>query len=299
VHVLADVPLERLVPYVDWSPFFSAWELKGRYPKIFDHPRHGEQARKLHEQALEALDGLAAGGELRASGVFGLFPAAADGDDVVLFTDEQRSTELARVQMLRQQRAGAGEKSLNLCLSDFVAPGRSGLPDHIGAFAVTAGLGLEEIVRRHEQGGDDFSAIMAKALADRLAEAFAEQLHEHVRKVAWGYAAGEDLDNGNLIRERYQGIRPAPGYPACPEHSRKRVLFDLLGVEESTGIRLTETCAMSPGASVSGWYFAHPRARYFALGRVGRDQVRSYAARTGMSPDEAESWLSPNLGYEP
>jgi 5-methyltetrahydrofolate--homocysteine methyltransferase len=297
-QVLADVPLSRLVPYIDWSPFFSAWELKGRYPAILDHPRHGDEARKLHEQALTTLDGLVSGGELRAAGVFGLFRAGSEGDDVVLWSDEGRSTELARLPMLRQQRVPPKASRPNLCLADFVAPVGSGLDDHFGAFAVTAGIGLDEIVSRHEAAGDDFSAIVVKALADRLAEAFAEQLHEHVRKIAWGYAASEALASEDLIRERYHGIRPAPGYPACPDHSRKRVLFELLDVERSAGIELTENFAMWPAASVSGWYLAHPRARYFALGRVGKDQVRSYATRTGMSLSEAERWLSTNLGYE-
>jgi 5-methyltetrahydrofolate--homocysteine methyltransferase len=295
-RVLADVPLTELTPFIDWTFFFHAWELKGRFPDVLDHPRHGAVARELYENATAMLERLATEGRLRASGVYGFWPAVSEGDDIVLFADGDLADEVARFPMLRQQREKAAGKS-QYCLADFVAPRESGLVDHVGTFAVTAGLGADAIAADFEAAHDDYSAIMAKALADRLAEAFAEMLHARARS-EWGYGASEDLSNDDLIAERYRGIRPAFGYPACPDHRPKRTLFDLLDARE-IGMELSENLAMLPAASVSGIYIQHPEARYFAVGPVGRDQVEDYAARTGTSVPEAERWLGPNLGYEP
>jgi 5-methyltetrahydrofolate--homocysteine methyltransferase len=286
-----DSPLAELVDYIDWSPLFHVWELRGVYPRILDDPRYGTAARELHDNALRLLERMVGEGQLQARGVYGFFPANADGDDIVLFNDEGRQHERARLHTLRQQKARSDGKAL-LALADFVAPRGSGRPDWIGAFAVTAGIGLETIVARFERDHDDYNAIMAKALADRLAEAFAECLHKKVR-AEWGYGATERLSNEDLIREKYRGIRPAPGYPACPDHTEKRMLFGLLDAERHAGITLTETFAMWPAASVSGLYFAHPEAKYFAVGKVGRDQVEDYARRKGMDAQVAERWLSP------
>jgi 5-methyltetrahydrofolate--homocysteine methyltransferase len=288
-------PLEEIVPYIDWTFFFHAWELKGKFPGILDDPRYGSAARELFDNAQDLLGRLVREGRLRARGAFGFWPAAADGEDIVLYTDGSRSAERVRFPMLRQQQRKADDKP-NRSLVDLVAPVGTGLPDHVGAFAVTAGLGSREIVAEFEAQHDDYSAIMVKALADRLAEAFAEMLHERVRR-EWGYES-ERLSNEDLIAERYRGIRPAFGYPACPDHTRKRDLFDLLGAE-SLGISLSESYAMLPPASVSGLYFAHPEARYFAVRRIGRDQLESYAERTGMARAEAERWLAPVLAYDP
>ncbi|MGD9571955.1 MAG: methionine synthase [Thermoleophilia bacterium] len=292
-RVLEDVPLAEIVPFIDWQFFFHAWELKGKFPDILDDPRHGEAARDLYAAAQAMLETLVTGGRLRAKGVYGFWPAASDGDDIVLFEDEGRATELMRFPMLRQQRVKADDKP-QYSLADFVAPLSTGLPDHVGAFAVTAGLGAEEIARELEAAHDDYSAIMVKALADRLAEAFAEMLHARAR-AEWGY--DEDLTNDQLIAEQYRGIRPAFGYPACPDHQPKTRLFELLGAEE-IGMRLSENLAMLPAASVSGLYLQHPQARYFAIGAIGRDQVEAYAARMGVTTAEAERWLAPALAYE-
>jgi len=292
-----DVPLRDLVPYVDWTPFFSAWELRGTYPRIFENPEWGAKARELFDDARKMLDELVDGGRLRARAVHGFFPANAVGDDIEVYVDESRSGRLGTVHTLRQQ-ADKGEGEPAYALADFVAPRDSGLRDWIGAFAVTAGLGAEELVAAHEKEHDDYAAIMVKALADRLAEALAVWLHGRAR-VEWGYGADEALSIEELIRERYHGIRPAPGYPACPDHTEKRLLFDLLGGEERAGICLTETFAMRPAASVCGFYFAHPQARYFALGRIGRDQVLDYHRRKGMDLRAVERWLAPNLAYDP
>jgi 5-methyltetrahydrofolate--homocysteine methyltransferase len=295
-RVLRDVPLAELAGYIDWTFFFSAWEMKGKFPGILDHPEHGEAARELFAHASDLLAKIVEEDLLKAQGVYGFWPAAADGDDIVLYTDVARSAELVRFPMLRQQRA-RGDQTPSRCLADFVAPVETGLPDSIGAFAVTAGIGAAELADRYEREGDDYHAIMTKALADRLAEAFAEYLHQRARR-DWGYGADEDLDNQALIAEKYRGIRPAFGYPACPDHSEKLRLFELLGAQE-LGLRLTETCAMIPAASVSGIYLAHPRARYFNVGPVDRDQVASYATRKKRPVDEVEAWLRPNLGYDP
>jgi 5-methyltetrahydrofolate--homocysteine methyltransferase len=295
-RVLENVPLAELIPFIDWSPFFMSWELKGKYPAIFRDPVVGEEATKLHADALAMLDEVAHAGGLVARGVYGFFAANSVGDDIVLFSDESRSTELGRVHTLRQQWERKGQDKFH-ALADFVAPRESGRADYIGAFACTTGHGCEELCRRFDAAHDDYSSIMAKAVADRLAEAFAEWLHAKVRR-EWGYGREESLSADDLIEERYRGIRPAPGYPACPDHTEKRALFALLDAERAAGMTLTESCAMMPAASVSGLYFAHPESRYFAVDRITRDQVESYAARKGMPVVEVERWLAPNLGYD-
>ena len=292
---VVDVPLAKLVPYIDWTFFFTAWELRGRYPAILEHPKYGPAARELFEHGKALLDRIVADGSLRARGVYGFWPANSDGDDIVLFTDASRSQELVRFSTLRQQQHRASDEAY-LALADFIAPRRTELPDHIGAFAVTAGLGAQELSRAFEVALDDYNAIIVKALADRLAEAFAEMLHQQARR-DWGYES-EHLDNESLIDEQYRGIRPAFGYPACPDHTEKRKLFALLDAEE-IGMSLTESFAMYPAASVSGIYLAHPQSRYFTVGRIGPDQVEDYAKRKGVSVAEIERWLAPNLGYEP
>jgi 5-methyltetrahydrofolate--homocysteine methyltransferase len=294
-RVLVDVPLSDIVPFIDWTFFFHAWELKGKFPQVLDDPRHGEAARELYGNATALLDRLVADGRLRASGVYGFWPANSDGDDIVLWADRDRSAELLRFPMLRQQRVKADDKP-QYSLADFVAPVDSGLLDHVGAFAVTAGLGADELARAFEAEHDDYSAIMVKAIADRLAEAFAEMLHQRARS-EWGYGAGEELTNEQLIAEDYRGIRPAFGYPACPDHLPKLRLFELLDAGE-IGMTLSESLAMLPAASVSGIYIQHPQARYFAIGPVGRDQVERYAERMRMPVAEIEKWLSPNLAYD-
>jgi 5-methyltetrahydrofolate--homocysteine methyltransferase len=295
VHT-STVPLGELRPYIDWTPFFQAWELSGRYPEILSDEAVGEQARTLLADAEALLDRMVDEGVLEARAVVGLFPAAARGDDIVVYDDARREIR-AVLHALRQQFGKAGRA--NLCLSDYLAPEGARRDDWVGAFAVTAGLGLEPWVEAFEADGDDYSAILAKALADRLAEALAERTHAVVRRELWGYAPDESLDAEGLISEAYRGIRPAPGYPACPDHTEKRTIFALLAAEDTVGVRLTESCAMTPAASVSGLYFSHPEARYFGVGRIGRDQVTDYARRKGWSLQEAERWLSPNLGYDP
>jgi 5-methyltetrahydrofolate--homocysteine methyltransferase len=290
-------PLAELVERIDWTPFFATWELRGAYPRILDDPTVGAAARDLFRDAQTLLDRIVRDDRLRAAAVFGFWPANADVDDIVLWRDERRATELARFRTLRQQIAKPDRRP-NVALADFVAPVDSGLADHVGAFAVTAGHGVDGedgLVAEFEAAHDDYSAIMAKALADRLAEAFAERLHERVRRELWGYAGDEQLSNDDLIAERYAGIRPAPGYPACPDHTEKRTIFELLAAESNAGIQLTESCAMLPGASVSGYYLWNPAAHYFGLGRIERDQLEDYAARKGIPVDEAERWLGPNL----
>jgi 5-methyltetrahydrofolate--homocysteine methyltransferase len=295
-RTLESVPLAELVPYIDWSPFFMAWELKGKYPAIFDDPIVGDEAKRLFADATRMLDEIVRDRSLTAQGVYGFFPANADGDDIVLYTDDSRTKELGRVHTLRQQWERKGQEKFH-ALADFVAPVESGRKDYVGAFACTAGHGCEELCRRYDREHDDYSSIMAKALADRLAEAFAEWLHKKAR-CEWGYGRDELLGNDELIEERYRGIRPAPGYPACPDHTEKRSLFTWLDAENTAGMTLTESCAMLPAASVSGLYFAHPESRYFAVDRITREQVESYAARKGMPVADVERWLAPNLGYD-
>jgi 5-methyltetrahydrofolate--homocysteine methyltransferase len=297
ITTLENIDLKELVDYVDWMPFFNAWEFHGRFPNILTDTTVGEAATSLYNDAQVMLKQIVDEKWLKAKAVFGLFPANANGDDIEIYEDEQRQQVAQRLHHLRQQRKKRADLS-NDCLADFVAPVASGLPDYLGGFAVTAGIGIDAHVARFEAAHDDYSAIMLKALADRLAEAAAEYLHARVRGEYWGYAGGETLGNEQLIAEAYQGIRPAPGYPACPDHTEKASLWQLLDVEARTGIRLTESFAMTPTAAVSGWYFSHPQARYFALGKIGRDQVRDYAERKGMTVQVAERWLSPNLGYD-
>ena len=295
VQVIANQPLDELVPYIDWSPFFHTWELRGRYPKIFDDPEVGEQARQLYEDAQKLLQDIVNSRLLVAKGVYGLWPANSIGDDIEVYADETRTEVVANFHQLRQQmQKPAGQ--FNHCLADYIAP--KGRPDYIGAFAVTTGHQADELARQFEEDHDDYNAIMTKALADRLAEAFAEYLHERVRR-EWGFGLTEHLSKEELIQEKYRGIRPAAGYPACPDHTEKATLFELLHAEENAGIQLTESFAMWPGASVSGLYFAHPEAKYFGVGKIGRDQVLDYQVRKGMSVEELERWLGPNLNYLP
>lgn len=298
VHVLDDYDIAELRDYIDWQPFFNAWEMKGKFPDILNSPTAGEAARKLYDDAQAMLDRVIAEKWLTARGVFGFFPAAGDGDDTIVYADSSRAAELTRLHHLRQQglhRNGIPNRSL----ADYVAPSSTGLADHIGGFAVTAGIGLPQRVKAFKDDLDDYSAILLESIADRLAEAFAERLHQRVRTEFWGHVSDESLSHEDLIAEKYAGIRPAPGYPACPDHTEKLTLWSLLDVEASTGIELTESMAMWPGASVSGWYFSHPDSQYFVVGRLGRDQVAAYAERKGWSLAEAEKWLSPNLGYDP
>ena len=292
-NTVVDLPLATLIDYIDWTPFFITWELAGKFPKILEDDVVGESARELFKDAKAMLDQWLSSQQVKASAVFGFWPAQSDGDDVIVFEDETRQTERTRLHHLRQQTDKPNGKP-NLCLSDFVAP-TNAAADYIGGFVVTAGLGLDTLVAEFEGANDDYNAILAKALADRLAEAAAEYLHEQVRRVHWGYAPDEALDQTELIKEHYQGIRPAPGYPACPDHTEKRTLFDLLEAERAIGVHLTENFAMTPAASVSGFYFSHPQASYFGLGKIGSDQVTHYAARKQWTIDVAERWLRPNL----
>ena len=294
--VLEDFPLEKLVERFDWSPFFQSWELHGLYPRILDDKVVGEEARKLFADAKEMLQQIIDEKWLTAKAVYGFYPANRNGDDIVVYTDENRSKELTRLHHLRQQ-AEKRKGAKNQCLSDYIAP--QGKPDYIGLFAVTAGIGIDEHVERFEKAHDDYKAIMLKALADRFAEAFAETLHEIVRKYDWGYAAEEDLSNEELIKEKYTGIRPAAGYPACPDHTEKGTIWELLKPSDTIGLDITESYAMTPTAAVSGTYFSHPKSRYFGVGSIGRDQVEDYAERKGWTVEEAEKWLAPNLGYDP
>src|SRR4051794_36192939 len=298
VRDFSDYDLAELREYIDWQPFFNAWEMKGKFPDILNNPVSGETARKLYDDAQQMLDRLIEEKWLTADGVISFFPANAVGDDIEVYANDDRSEVLATLHNLRQQglhREGVPNRSLG----DFVAPKDTGLADHVGAFAVTAGLGSQEKVKEFKEDLDDYSAILLESLADRLAEAFAERMHQRVRTDFWGHVPEEQLAQEDLIAEKYTGIRPAPGYPACPEHTEKATLWELLDVEDSAGIELTESMAMWPGASVSGWYFSHPQSQYFVVGRLGRDQVASYAERKGWSLAEAERWLSSNLGYDP
>jgi 5-methyltetrahydrofolate--homocysteine methyltransferase len=297
VCVLKDFPLATLRDFIDWSPFFHTWGLKGVYPRIFEHEEQGPQARQIFAEANALLDVMIEKNLIAAHGVYGLFPGSAVGDDIELYTDTTRASVLERFHFLRQQSDRDGNEPCR-SLADFIAPKETGLSDHIGAFAVTSGIGLKELCDRFRAKNDDYDAIMAEAIADRLAEAFAECLHKRVRE-EWGYGCNEGLSNTDLIQERYRGIRPAPGYPACPDHTEKGPLWRLLDVEANTGMRITESFAMWPGSSVSGHYFAHPESRYFSLGKIDRDQVADYSERKGMSVAEVERWLGQNLNYDP
>ena len=290
--------LAELARYIDWTPFFQAWELKGAFPRILEDDKYGEAARPLFDDATAMLKQLIAEKWLTANGVVGFWPANSVGDDIEVYADETRETKIATLHTLRQQMARDGTRA-NLALADFVAPKDTGLADYIGGFAVTAGIGEEDVARRFERANDDYSKILVKSLADRLAEAFAEALHEKVRRELWAYAPEEMLTNEQLIAEGYAGIRPAPGYPAQPDHTEKRTLFALLDAEKVIGVKLTESFAMWPAAAVSGLYFSHPESRYFGVGKIGRDQVADYAARKGWELEEAERWLAPILNYDP
>jgi len=298
IKVFDDYPLEELKEFIDWTPFFYAWELKGRYPKILTDAEKGEEASKLFKDALAMLDKIISEKWLQAKAVVGVFPAnGVNDDDVEVYTDETRTEVLTTLNFLRQQTQQPPGRP-NYCLGDFIAPKESGLQDHIGAFAVTTGIGIDEHVKRFEDDFDDYQAIMLKVLADRLAEAFAEAMHKQVRTKYWAYAKDETLDNAALIKEEYKGIRPAPGYPACPDHTEKAKLWALIKADEKAGIIITENFAMMPASSVSGWYFSNPQAKYYAVAKINRDQVEDYAKRKGMALAETERWLSPNLGYD-
>ncbi len=297
VRVLDNFPLATLRDYIDWTPFFHTWELKGVYPRIFEHPAHGAQARQIFNEANALLDLIIEKKLITARGVYGFFPASTVGDDVELYADDTRKKVLDRFHFLRQQSNKEGSEPCR-SLADFIAPEETGMPDHIGAFAVTSGIGLKELCDKFRAENDDYNAIMAEAIADRLAEAFAECLHKRVRQ-EWGYGCAESLSKEDLIAEKYRGIRPAAGYPACPDHTEKGALWRLLDAQANTGMQLTESFAMWPGSSVSGLYFAHPESRYFSLGKIDRDQVADYSKRKGMSVAEVERWLGPNLNYDP
>ncbi len=295
LHTLEDVSLKEIAEYIDWSPFFQTWELRGKFPKIFDDPDVGAEAKKLYDDARDLLEEIITGQKLTAKGVYGFWPANSVGEDIVLFADECREKALTRFPMLRQQWERKGQDDFR-SLADYIAPSDSGRADYIGAFAVTTGLGCDELVRQYDDQHDDYKSIMAKAIADRLAEAFAEMLHQQARK-DWGFGRGEHLSNEELIAEKYRGIRPAFGYPACPDHTCKAELFDLLMATDNAGISLTESFAMLPAASVSGLYFGHPESRYFSVDRITKDQVGDYARRKGMTVEQVERWLAPNLAY--
>lgn len=298
VRAFNDYDLNELVDYIDWTPFFISWDIAGKYPAIFDDPKRGEAARTLFDDAQKLLKKMIEDKRITARGVIGFWPANRRGDDIVVYTDESRTEELTTLHHLRQQDEKAPGKPM-MALSDFVAPEDSHVGDYVGGFAVTTGIGVDELTKEFKDAHDDYSAIMVQALADRLAEAFAERMHERVRKEFWGYATDEQLANDDLIKERYQGIRPAPGYPACPDHTEKATLFKLLDATANTSLKLTEHFAMYPTAAVSGWYFAHPESKYFAVGKIGVDQVEDYAERKGLSKAEAERWLMPSLAYDP
>ena len=291
-----EIPLEELRSFIDWSPFFLTWELRGKYPRIFDDPKFGSEAKKIYDDANALLDQVIRDKSLTARGVYGFWPTNSDGDDMIIYADDARTEERCRFHALRQQWERKGQKAF-YSLADFIAPVDTGRADYLGAFAVTTGIGCDELAAKFDADHDDYNSIMTKAVADRLAEAFAEALHACARS-EWGYGKGEEWSNEDLVSEKYRGIRPAPGYPAQPDHTEKRTLFDLLDATTATSIELTESYAMHPAASVSGLYFAHPQARYFAVDRLSKEQVEDYAKRKGMPLQEIERWLSPNLGYE-
>jgi 5-methyltetrahydrofolate--homocysteine methyltransferase len=297
-RIFADIPVAELIDYIDWTPFFATWELTGKYPAILNDPKLGEAAHGLYADAQAMLQRMIAEGWFTTRAVIGLWPANSDGDDILAFADEARKTPIATLHTLRQQLTRR-EGRANLALADFVAPRASGLADYIGAFAVTAGIGEDAVVERFKHANDDYSAIMAKALADRLAEALAERMHQRVRREFWGYDPGEALSNEEMVAECYRGIRPAPGYPAQPDHTEKGAVFALLGGESAIGVKLTESFAMWPGASVCGLYFSHPESYYFGVGKIERDQVEDYARRKGQTLAEIERWLAPILNYDP
>jgi len=291
VHTLHNIPLHELLPYIDWTPFFQTWELHGRYPKILSDKIVGIEAKSLFNDAQIMLETIISESWLHPKAVFGIFPANSVGDDIEIYSDQSRNNILHIQRTLRQQSKKAKGQA-NMALSDFIAPKQSGIIDYIGGFAVTSGIGIKKHIERFEKDHDDYNSIMLKALADRLAEALAEYLHEKVRKIYWGYSNDEKYSNEELIKEKYRGIRPAPGYPACPDHTEKIGLFKLLNVEEKSGIQLTENLAMTPASSVSGWYFAHPKAKYFGLGKVTKEQIQDLANRKKVNFSEIERWYS-------
>jgi 5-methyltetrahydrofolate--homocysteine methyltransferase len=292
--------LAELTRYIDWTPFFQTWEISGRYPMVLDDNVVGPEARKLYEDAQKLLGEIVAGKWVAAQAVIGFWPANAVGDDIEVYADDTRTTPIATLHTLRQQMARENARDrAHTALADFIAPKTTGFADYIGGFAVTAGIGEEAALERHFKKTDDYGRIMFKALCDRLAEAFAERMHERVRKEFWGYVKGERLTSEELIAEKYVGIRPAPGYPAQPDHTEKGTLWKLMDVERAAGIRLTESYAMWPGSAVSGLYFANPESHYFGVGKIERDQVEDYARRKGMTVGEAERWLAPVLNYAP
>jgi 5-methyltetrahydrofolate--homocysteine methyltransferase len=297
IQVFEDYPLAEIREYISWIFFFLVWQLRGKWPDILKDPKQGKEARKLYDDALKMLDWIVENKILKANGILGFFPANTVGDDIEVYPDENRSEILASFINLRSQ-VKKTDHTPNLCLADFLAPRSSGRIDYLGVFAVTAGLGIEQQLKKFEEDQDDYSSIMLKALADRLAEAFTELLHDKVRNEYWGYQGGQRLSLEDMILEKYQGIRPAHGYPACPDHSEKESIFRLLNVPEKTGIRLTESHAMFPAASVSGLMFAHPESRYFYVGRIGRDQARDYARRKNAKLETVEMWLASNLNYK-
>jgi 5-methyltetrahydrofolate--homocysteine methyltransferase len=293
-----DYPLEELRKYIDWTFFFLVWEFKGKYPAILSDPHKGEAARQLFQEANEFLDEIISKKMISANGVVGIWPANSVMDDIELYTDESRSQLLGKFLQVRQQEKKTGV-TIQYCLSDFIAPKESGIPDYCGAFAVTAGIGVAELVEQYKKENNDYKAIMLEALSDRLAEAFAEKLHQIVRMEEWGYSKYENLNQEDLLSLKYQGIRPAPGYPACPEHSEKETIFNLLQAKEKSGISLTEHYSMFPNASVCGVYFAHPESRYFGIEKIGKDQVNDYAERKKVSPEFIEKYIPSNLNYDP
>jgi 5-methyltetrahydrofolate--homocysteine methyltransferase len=293
VRHFSEIDVREVARYIDWSPLFWTWELKGSYPAIFENSTYGEQARELYQEATRLLETILSNNHFRLEAVAGLWPAYADGDDVIIFEEGNREQQIERLCFLRQQRERQGLH--NYCLADFIAPKSESQVDYIGAFAVVC-HGVESLAHQFERQGDDYQAIMVKALGDRLAEALAEYLHDHIRQL-WGYGRSEGLSIPQMIKEEYRGIRPAPGYPACPDHTEKEKIWKLLNVTETIGLSLTENYAMTPASSVSGFYFSHPDARYFNVGKIDRDQVADYAERKGFSIEEVERWLSPNLGY--
>ncbi|MCX7877020.1 MAG: methionine synthase, partial [Ignavibacteria bacterium] len=297
IKVFRDYPLADIRDRIDWTPFFITWEMKGKYPSIFKDPKYGREARKLYDDVNVLLDKVISEKLLIANAVIGIFPANSSGDDIIIYSDDERKNRLAVFHTLRQQVLKTNDMPY-LALSDFIAPAESGVKDYMGIFAVTAGIGIEEVLKFYSDRKDVYNEIMIKALADRLAEGFAELMHELVRKKYWGYAKDENLTNEELIAEKYRGIRPAPGYPAQPDHTEKITLFKLLEVESNTGISLTENLAMYPAASVCGLYIAHPDSKYFNVGKINKDQVEDYAARKGITLQEAEKWLAPVLAYE-
>lgn len=297
VHTIEDMPIEELIPWIDWTPFFTTWQLRGSYPKILEHPEMGEQAQELFDNARRMLDTFIRDRSIRASGVWAIYPANATANDILVYTDDSRTEVLETFCTLRQQQVRPGKEQPNSALSDFIAPVETGLKDHLGLFAVTGGLGEEELAMHYKEKLDDYSALMVQALGDRLAEAFAEYLHAQVRQ-NFGIEKPGDYTLHEMLREKYRGIRPAPGYPACPDHTEKFKMWELLEIERRTGMQITEAGMMIPGSSVSGLIFLHPESRYFTVGIIGRDQVEDYAERKNMSLKEVEKWLNPYLSYE-